>query len=343
MALQIHALTDYATVSAYPGLTTIAQPLCEQFINVASKNIAKFCNRTLHYCTYTIANPDKCRGFRSSKLRLSTHPIALGGTINTPPPDIFHGCVTQVSLLNWPESSTGPYIVPQQEYEFDGQDGAEAGRLYSAYMFPSTGLMQPGMNFEYLADPGSEEATTWVAYSGGYITKPQCYGGAGGQTWTYPGINTLVALGTLLLTGTSPNQILWQSVPNGLGLVNGDASDATGSSMPSFPASPTIGQTQSDGTVLWMALGKAGAAGFAVTGSVLNDGSTMVGGGRITLPDELEQACIEEVKSMFRGAGRDSNVKSQSLMGTSVTYRDITKSGLCPAAEALAMAHKDVY
>ena len=51
MALQIHALTDYATVSAYPGLTTIAQPLCEQFINVASKNIAKFCNAFHRFST----------------------------------------------------------------------------------------------------------------------------------------------------------------------------------------------------------------------------------------------------------------------------------------------------
>jgi hypothetical protein len=342
MPLALGALTDYVTVSSYPGLTTVAQPFCEQLINVVSGKIRDYLNRTPYYQTYSIANPDKVRAYGGPVLRLNSTPIALGGTINTPPTDNNHGCITQISVDNWPENPGGGYVIPNDTYEFDAQDGAEAGKVYCANNWNSTGLLESNLNFTNRVSPGTEEATVWAVYSGGWITKPQSYGGAGGQTWPWPGAGVLVPLGTLLLTGVSPNQILWQSVPNGLGLASGDTADTTGGSMPSFAASPSIGAQQLDGTVLWMALGKAGVPGFAGAGTVLLDGAEMVGGARIALPDDLEQACIEEIKARIRGSGRDPMAKSQSLLGTSVSYRDPTVSGLCPDAQALCAPYRRI-
>lgn len=55
------------------------------------------------------------------------------------------------------------------------------------------------------------------------------------------------------------------------------------------------------------------------------------GGPARSLPEELEQACIDTVTALYRSGGNDPSVSSESMGDYSVTYRDSHQAGVIPA------------
>jgi len=299
MSLADNALTDYATVAADVGLSGGAdQLLVERLINFASGALKRYCNRPLAYLA-GIAEP----------LRMEGGPRLL---------------VTRTPVLALGQITVDDGVLDATDYYLED---AFAGFIWRDAGWPWSALMRAGrteLNFTQDQEPLSEKTRTTVAYAGGYITSPQAYGAS-----VWPAAGKTVAVGTLMKPASQPTQ-LWVATP-----VDPKQPMVTGSVEPSWPASPNAarlakqalvgGETETDGNVLWTYLGSCGAAGAPGT-AVLDSGAGV--------PPDLEQACILTVKAHYRERADNPNVKSESLLGASITY-DRTKL-LPPQAMSLA-------
>jgi hypothetical protein len=62
-----------------------------------------------------------------------------------------------------------------------------------------------------------------------------------------------------------------------------------------------------------------------------------------TLPNDIEQACLEQIVYFWRNKGRDPSVTSEKLLSWSATYdRGESGSGLAPHVEAMLQRHRRV-
>lgn len=199
-----------------------------------------------------------------------------------------------VSVLGSAETSMGD-VDPTEVRIYD----ADAGIIWNDRGWPWSAYLRPGVTQLTLErELGTENKLATVVYAGGYITGPQAYG----TQPAWPGAAQSVVPGRLISPSGQPTQ-LWQAAPTTL-----NVDGVTGSSEPTWGSSPTQGDTVTDGTVTWTYLGTRGSAGSLGTA--------------VTLPADLERACLIGVKAMYLERLENPNVKSESLLGASYTYTD---------------------
>lgn len=194
-------------------------------------------------------------------------------------------------------------IDPSEWYVYD----AEVGIIWRDAGWPWSAQFRPDLNFTRDQMPGLENKVGTVVYSGGYITSPQAYGAA-----AWPGATTAVVLGTLARPSAHTTQ-LWMATVAG----------TSGGTEPSWPSSPSVGATITDGGVTWTYQGTAGSTGSAGTA--------------VTLPPELEEAAIITTKAMYRERKDNPNVTREGLLGVT---QEVSRDWLPRQAQALAMPFK---
>lgn len=293
MALAANALVDYATVKAQLRLSSDTdQVLIEGFINAASGLITAFCNRQL---AYAAGIAERKAGFGEPDLLLDVTPVAVLGSIT--------------------RSSDG-YVYPQDSYELMD---AGMGQVWNDAGWPWTAQLRPGVTLLTLdQQAGTEKKDYLVRYAGGFITGPMALAAA-----AWPGASKTIAVGLLCKPTGQPTQ-LWRATP-----ADAAASLVTSSGEPSWPASPAVGDTLTDGTVVWVYLGTVGSAGQPGTA--------------VSCPADLAQACATEVIARYRSSTRDPTITSESVGAASRTYGGVASEdtgGLCAAAAAMVREYR---
>jgi hypothetical protein len=291
VALALYALTDYATIAAEIGLSgSTGQALIERLIGVASSAIDRATRRRLLYQAGIV---EKAAMQGRAGLILDRYPLVVLGAA---------------------ADDRGP-VDPS---ELSTED-ADAGILTRSTGWPWSANLRPGLSLLTLdRDAGTEVKSATITYAGGYITGPQAYGA---RTW--PGSTKSLAVGTLCKPASPSPAQLWRAQP---ATVNVDL--VTGLVEPTWPSSPEVGDALTDGALVWVYLGLAGAAGDRGTA--------------VSLPDELEQACVVEVKARYYSRNRDPALKSEAVGAASKSYdtKAADASNLTADAYALCLPYK---
>lgn len=267
--LQPNALVNLATVKSELGLTDTTQDdVVTRLINVASDAIENWCGRK-QFPFYRDATTEVTGVSVTwpARLQLSRVPVEF----TTPAPAI----------------STDLDPGPAQTVDATGyflEDSAR-GWIYSRGRWRTTAIRRPDITQDF--DPGTEEETVQIVYTGGYGTQLQLDASNAGA---WPGAAQTIASRVMIRPAAHTSQV-WICTTGG----------QTGSVEPTWPTSPTIGATVTDNGVVWA---YSGIVPYAVR----------------TLPSDIEQACIDTVAMFYRRRGQDMDVRAESLLGASVTY-----------------------
>lgn len=266
--LAANALTTVATLRGELGLPDASQDdILARLINVASDAIGAWCDRTAH--PFWQGQSTEIIGVSvnwPARLQLTRTPYLV-----SPAP------VISTDLDPGPAT-----VVPAGSYFLEDPN---KGWIYSRGRWRTTAIRRPDITQDY--DPGSEEETVQVVYTGGYVTPAQV-DAANASPW--PGASQAVALKAAVRPAG-------QQAENWVCTTAG----TTGTAEPLWGASPTVGQTVNDGSVVWTYSGIVPVAGR-------------------TLPNDLEQACIDAATAFYRRRGQDLDVKSEGLIGATVNY-----------------------
>lgn len=252
-------------------------------INAASEQIEEYCSRSFALAALT---EQRAIGLtRPARLWLQRSPL-----------------VTLVSVLT--DSQPGPGAV-LDEYVIED---ATKGKLFRRARFSPTGLRQPGIIGDF--EPGTAQQSLQVNYLGGFITRPMV-----DAAGAWPGATTSTSLGVLVIPASRPTQLWLASSAT----VDGTAALAgsTGASEPSWPASPAVGATLTDGELTWTYRGTPAAA--------------------VNLPGAVVQVALQLAGNMVASRGQNTTVQSESLMSYSVTYGDASERGTLTAGMQAAL------
>lgn len=280
-----NALANLATVKAELGIAdTSSDDVVSRLINAASDACENYCGRKRFpfyrdTTTETLGVPVTFE----TRIRLSRKPVEFV----SPAPQVYTDL----------DPGPGQLVDPANYFLED----PVAGFIYSRGRWRTTAVRRPDIVQDF--DPGSEEETVQVVYTGGYVTQLQVdgYNAAAwsSKTWT---------LRDLVKPAGHTSQV-WQATTGG----------AAGVSEPTWPASPTIGQTLTDGAAVWTYTGWVPATPR-------------------TLPSDIEQACIDAAVTLYRRRGQDLDIRSESLLGASLSYA--TRGTLPPSAMATLSAYR---
>jgi len=275
VALQSTALCALADLKVELGISgSTYDDLLNRRINAASDAIAAYCNRKRYGFAFgAVAERVAVGPNQSPRLRVSLTPII--------------GDWNRIELHAVPGPSE---IVDTDEYALED---AERGYFYNDARWPFTGLRQVGVVQDYEAR--TEKATILVSYVGGYVTQPQIDTAA---TTHWPGATTSTTLGALITPSGHATQYwaatgLDDSVESGI-------IGTTGNTEPTWGNTPSVGDTKTDGTLVWTYLGTAAQAK--------------------SIPAALEQAALDVAVMLYRRQGQNTEIQSESLGRASVTY-----------------------
>jgi hypothetical protein len=268
-----------------------------RLINAASDAIAQYCNRDFYWAFWS----EMVRGpvARPPRWVLKRTPIAglfgpNGGVLVNGVESVYEDYFVQ------------PTLVPAENYDVEDLN---RGYLYDTGRWLTTAIRRPDVIQAY--DPGTEEAQNQVNYAAGYWTQPMIDALIGGQAWVAA---TAYHQGQLLVPSTSTG-FLWQCTQWG----------TSGGSSPNFAGNTTKGTVLTDGTstppLAWTNLGA-----FPTTSTT----TTLLGK---TLPQSLEQACIDTVAAWFLRAGTSLDLQSERLGNAAQTYIAGGMSALPPAVK----------
>jgi hypothetical protein len=275
LSLQPNALVSVQTVKDELGILnsdTSADQRLIRMINQASDLIEDWCGRMFYraFAVETVSFPSQPQ---TPFLYLSRFPLVNARAVETILQDLDPGPGTTLDSSNW-------YV-----------DDVSSSRIFMRSRWAGTALRRPDIAQDY--DPGTEEQTVSVAYSGGFITQPQLDAAIGVQ-WA---ANTAYHAGDLINPSANSGTQIWMcSTPGTSGV----------SVQPSWPASPVKGTTTLADTggslVVWTYLGA----------KLTNDGRT--------LSSTIEGAAVDAVVSFWRRRGQSLEVSSERLGQASVTY-----------------------
>jgi hypothetical protein len=186
------------------------------------------------------------------------------------------------------------------DYDLATYGDREQGYIWRDAGWQWSALLRAGRfvaNLTADQSPQTEKKRATVNYAGGFITPPQAY-----SVSAWPGAFAAIPVGTLCLgNGAGALAQVWVASP-----VDPLQALTTGAAQPTWTASPAVGATIADANVSWAYLGTAGAAGARGTA--------------VSLPPELEEACIITAKAFYRERRDNPNVKSESMLGVSMSY-----------------------
>lgn len=280
MALQLaaNALCSLADLKSELGITDSSRDdVLTRRINAASQVIEAYCNRkfVLTAVTELISAPLTW----TPRLRASRIPIR-----------------TEASVVVTIGALPGPGTVLTSGSDFVIENAA-TGTLYSDARWYPTALRQPGIVQDW--DANTEKQSIQLVYIGGYVTQPQL-----DNAGVWPGITKAVKQATLIKPAGFTNEC-WMCTTAG----------TSGGGEPSWGASPSQGDTKTDGSAVWTYLGTVdGTLGIPAK----------------SIPFDLEFAALQTAKQMSFTQGVDTTIKSESMLSYSVTYGE--RSAIPPDA-----------
>lgn len=294
MAVKANALTTLAKVKTELGITDSARDaLLEGYIDVASSAIERRCGRKFQRITVTA---EAHEGTGTKQLLVDRTPL--------------------VSITSIEEDGTA---LESDDYEIED---ADAGIIRREDGWAASGRSCIGISLTPV--PGTGERTFEVTYVGGFAL-PNDEVLAGVTASESSDVQTLespaapVETGALVVTtsageaGAADYVVTWK----GEALCSG--SIAAGE----LPGDVDLGEHSEDleGFTLTVEEAEASEVSYAVVGT-----DTAV---EVTLPPELEKACVETVKALYHAQARDPAVASESIGDYSVTYGGVNTAIGC--------------
>lgn len=282
-ALAQNALIDLATVLGELGLASdpAGTPVTRR-INGASHAIERYLGRSLWWSERAEVygsggNPG------DSRISLKSNPIW--------PPVGASVIEVQLDLDPTEYESTNPFVFVQGKDFY--VESYSKGLLFRAARWPTTAIRRGDIVQDW--SPNEIELDTQVTYLCGYVT-PVAIAAA---LTAWPGASTSPAGGTLLCPASQPNQV-WGLTPTTV------PQGSTGSTEPSWPASPAQFATQTDGTTTWTFLGWGPAVATNPQAA--------------TLPYDIQQAAIDTVVTWYRRKGSSLEPTASKFGDASQTY-----------------------
>jgi hypothetical protein len=298
VTLAPNALVDVATVEGAMSLTSsgTVDAAVTRIINAVSMSAEQFCGRKFSLGQWTDLLSAKDPG--PARLVLRNPPVwqapfiqayAFGTAATGAPMSLTSDNdpgTESTTNADQPVTGGGQAMAFGTDYFLEDSD---AGFLYRQDRWWPSAIRQRGVVQDF--DALSPERSYQCAYVGGYLTIPLLSAAA---AWTQ-GNATLLQL---VIPAAHSSQ-LWICALAG----------TTGTSEPSWPASPAVGATVTDGAAIWTYIGSQSQPG-SQPGSAQS----------MRLPWDLEAAIVEWASMLYRRIGQSLEPSSEKFLNASQTY-----------------------